>query len=292
MQIDLMSFEILEKDLEKLIDIALNEDLGSSNLDATSSAIISDNTIISANIVNRNPCRIAGLKIVEKVFKIVDEKLICTSNFKDKDDVSSNTNILKVHGRAKSILLAERTVLNLFQRMCSIATTTNKFVQVAQRPDLLILDTRKTTPGLRLIEKMAVSMGGGVNHRMGLYDAIMIKDNHLSIWESYEGKGINEAVTTARNKFPKLKIQIEVDQINQLKTVLNAKPDWILLDNMSVKDLKKSVILCRDICKTEASGGINLDTIKRISATGVDAVSIGALTHSPEFIDLGLDFTL
>jgi nicotinate-nucleotide pyrophosphorylase (carboxylating) len=154
----------------------------------------------------------------------------------------------------------------------------------------LVLDTRKTTPGLRLLEKIAVRAGGGKNHRFGLYDAVMIKDNHFSIFEKNNDFGILNAIKKVKLESPNLKIHVEVDSIRQLKIVLQDPPDWVLLDNMSIEDLGTCVKLCNNKCKTEASGDISLENIKNIAATGVDAVSIGSLTHSVKSVNLGLDF--
>ncbi|MCU0857705.1 MAG: carboxylating nicotinate-nucleotide diphosphorylase, partial [Pontiellaceae bacterium] len=185
--------------------------------------------------------------------------------------------------------VAERTALNFIQRMTGIATLTRRYVEEANNPDVQILDTRKTTPTLRRFEKYAVVCGGGTNHRYGLFDRILIKDNHLIHWVR-EGGTLAEAVTKSRKKYPGLPVEVEVDTIEQLKEVLVAKPDWILLDNMPPLKLRECVKLCAGICKTEASGGVTLKTIREISKTGVNAVSVGALTHSAPSADLALDF--
>jgi nicotinate-nucleotide pyrophosphorylase (carboxylating) len=173
--------------------------------------------------------------------------------------------------------------------MTGIATLTRRYVEQAANPAVQILDTRKTTPTLRSFEKYAVVCGGGTNHRYGLFDRVLIKDNHLEHWTG-GGHDLAGAVTQARQKYPGLLIEVEVDTIEQLRAVLPARPDWVLLDNMPPPVLRKCVKLCAGICKTEASGGVNLKTIRAISATGVDAVSVGALTHSAPSADLALDF--
>ena len=287
MQIDLMSNNL---DIQYIIDNALNEDLGLDRVDITTDALIEKTDIVNALISSRSGCIVAGLDIAKQVFQTIDERLEFKSFCSDGDSIESEKKLLQIRGSASSILKAERTALNLFQRMCGIATLTSNFLKASNRLDLLILDTRKTTPGLRIIEKLAVSIGGGTNHRMGLYDAVMIKDNHISIWSSKENKTLSDAVKTAKKLYPEYKIQVEVDTIDQLKEVIHAKPDWVLLDNMSIDQLRNAVTHCSGICKTEASGGITLKTIKDIADTGVDAVSIGALTHSVHSVDLGLDF--
>lgn len=289
MPIGLMSIKLNKTEIKSLIDKALYEDLGKNQLDATTNAVIDNSIEISAHIRTRQDCRIAGIQIVEQVFKRIDTDIKIDCYFKDGNDVKAGVSILKIFGSASSVLIGERTALNIFQRMCGIATLTSKFKKAANRSDLLILDTRKTTPGLRIIEKAAVEIGGGVNHRMGLYDSILIKDNHLSICHKYNGSDIKDVITLAKSKFPNLKLQVEVDTIEQLKSVVITNPDWVLLDNMCIEDLSKSVEICKGICKTEASGNINLNSIERVAATGVDAVSIGFLTHSVPSIDIGLD---
>ena len=204
----------------------------------------------------------------------------------DGSDAQPGDTLLTVSGTVTSILTAERTALNFLQRLCGVATLTRRFVEAANQPEVALLDTRKTTPGWRALEKAAVRSGGGTNHRMGLYDAIMIKDNHVALWG---GGTIADAVCTARARFPELKIEVEVDTLEQLEAVLPAEPDWVLLDNMTPETLQEAVKLCDGRCQTEASGGITLETIGAIAATGVDAVSVGALTHAAVAIDLGLD---
>ena len=271
--------------VEELIRCALVEDLGPEWLDATTVALASE-TQGAAQLRTREPCRVAGVEVAREVFLHVDEQLAVEIERPDGSDVLPGDTLLTVSGKVSAILTAERTALNFLQRLCGVATLTRTFVEAANRPEVALLDTRKTTPGWRALEKAAVVCGGGVNHRMGLYDAIMIKDNHLALWG---GGTIADAVRTAREKFPTIKIEVEVDTLEQLEAVLPAKPDWVLLDNMTPETLKKAVKLCDGHCQTEASGGITLETIGAIAATGVDAVSVGALTHAAAAVDLGLD---
>jgi len=173
--------------------------------------------------------------------------------------------------------------------MCATATLTRAFVAATKRYGTLILDTRKTTPGLRVFEKYAVTCGGGANHRMGLYDRVLMKDNHRKIWNDGELR-LDEAVVAARKAFPRLAVEVEVESLEQCRSALKAKPEWIMLDNMSVCDMKKCVKLCRGISKTEASGGITLERAKEVAATGVTAISLGCLTHSAGSVDLSLEW--
>ena len=277
--------ERVQENQRALIMHALEEDLGPERLDATTVALASE-AQGTAQLRTREPCRVAGVELAREVFHHVDEQVAVEIVLPDGSDAQPGDTLLTVSGKVTSILTAERTALNFLQRLCGVATLTRRFVEAVNRPEMALLDTRKTTPGWRALEKAAVVCGGGVNHRMGLYDAIMIKDNHVALWG---GGSIADAVRAARATFPALKIEVEVDTLEQLEAVLPAKPDWVLLDNMTPETLKKAVKLCDGRCQTEASGGITLETIGAIAATGVDAVSVGALTHAAAAIDLGLD---
>ena len=231
---------------------------------------------MAAQLSTRESCRVAGLDVVKTVFEMVDNQLDVKLFSQNGSDASEGEILMEVSGSASSILKAERTALNFAQRLCGIATLTRSFVDRVGLDGPMILDTRKTTrfTGIR---KAAVLCGGGYNHRMGLYDAVMIKDNHLAYWGN---RSIPDAIKTARKRFPNLKIQVEVDTIDQLKDAVLAKPDWVLLDNMSINELREAVSICQGVCKVEASGGITLDEVANIASTCVDAISIGALTHS------------
>ena len=176
------------------------------------------------------------------------------------------------------------------QRMCATATLTRKFVDATKRWKTQILDTRKTTPGLRVFEKYAVLCGGGSNHRFGMYDRILMKDNHRRLWKGGDPNRLDAAVVAARQAFPKLAVEVEVESLEECASALKANPEWIMLDNMSVADMKKCVKMCRGISKTEASGGITLDRAKEVAATGVTAISLGCLTHSAGSVDLSLEW--
>jgi len=277
-------------EVRESIRLALKEDLGDVGVDVTSESLVSADAMAEAHLVARQHCVIAGVEVAKKVFRQVNDTLKVDIHVSDGTIVDALTNVLTIRGSARSILTAERTALNFMQRMCGVATITDRFVKAADNPDVEILCTRKTPPLLRPFEKYAVRCGGGVNHRYGLFDAVLIKDNHLASWERTHGIGVGEAVAAARERYPDLKIEVEVDTIGQLKEALETKPDWVLLDNMPPPVLRECVALCEGICQTEASGGINLDTIYDIAHTGVDAISIGALTHSAPSIDLALDF--
>jgi len=283
--------DILEKpEVKDLIKLAIVEDLGAANVDVTSDSLVPPEEIAEAHMVAREACRLAGTTVAAEVFRQVNPELEYEICVPDGSVVEKGTTVLVIKGSAQSILTAERTALNFIQRMSGVATVTAEYVEAAGNPDVMLLDTRKTTPALRPFEKYSVLCGGGTNHRYGLFDAVLIKDNHLASWAKKHGTGVGKAVAAARAKYPDLKIEVEVDTVEQLKEALTTQPDWVLLDNMPPLVLRECVELCKGICKTEASGGINLDTIRDIAQTGVDAISVGALTHSAPSIDLGLDF--
>ena len=277
-------------EVRESIKLALREDLGDVGVDVTSESLVSPEAMAEAHLVAREKCVIAGVAVAKEVFLQVNPDLEVEEQVADGSPVEAGTNIMTICGSARSILTAERTALNFIQRMCGVATITAQFVKAADNPEVDILCTRKTTPLLRPFEKYALRCGGGVNHRYGLFDAVLIKDNHLASWERTHGIGVGEAVAAARARYPELKIEVEVDTIEQLKEAIETRPDWVLLDNMPPPVLRECVALCKGICRTEASGGINLNTINAIAHTGVDALSVGALTHSVPSIDLALDF--
>lgn len=283
-----ISFD-LEKDpqVRALLRMALEEDLGTAG-DVTSRALMPD---ASATVVMcaREACVLSGLGLAGAVFREVEPRLKVELLSRDGQAVEEGTELMEISGPALGILSGERTALNFVQRLSGIATQTRRYVDLVADLGTQILDTRKTTPGWRLLEKYAVHCGGGVNHRAGLYDQILIKDNHLAHWRRSTGKSIAEAVEAARAAAPGLLVEVEADTLPQVKRLLEARPDWILLDNMSFFEMEQAVELCRGICKTEASGGITLDTLRGVAETGVDAISVGALTHSVRAVDIGLD---
>lgn len=273
--------------VQSLIAAALREDLGSAG-DVTSKALMPE-ARLAVHMVAREECTPAGLKLAAAVFQNVDASLQVTELARDGDRVEPGEDLLRIEGSALGILSAERTALNFVQRLTGIATLTRRYVDVVEDLGTQILDTRKTTPGWRILEKYAVHCGGGVNHRAGLYDQILIKDNHLAHWRRTSGKGIAEAVARARESAPGLLVEVEADTVPQVKKLLEARPDWILLDNMTFAEMEACVEMCRGISKTEASGGITLQTLRGVAETGVDAVSVGALTHSVRAVDIALD---
>lgn len=282
---DILSFP----DVSLRIREALAEDLGPDNLDATSYGLVPRGETATAHLIARQEGILAGGPVAAEVFRQVDASLKIEQKKADGMKVRPGDVVLTLSGSARAMLVAERTALNFIQRMTGIATMTRRYVEEANNPNVLILDTRKTTPTLRRFEKYSVVCGGGTNHRYGLFDRVLIKDNHLAHW-TREGNTLAGAVKESRKKYPGLLVEVEVDTIEQLKEVLVAKPDWVLLDNMPPLKLRECVKLCEGICKTEASGGVNLETIREIAKTGVNAVSVGALTHSAPSADLALDF--
>lgn len=281
-----------------VVRFALDEDLGNAErlsskwCDATSVALVDPKIVATGQIYAKgNGCTVAGTTVARAIFKAVDPKVKVSILKCDGSTVRPLEPILVFRGKACSILAAERTALNFMQRMSATATLTRKFAEATKKYGTLILDTRKTTPGLRVFEKYAVACGGGSNHRMGLYDRVLMKDNHRKIWNDHELR-LDEAVVAARKRFPKLAVEVEVESLEQCASALKAKPEWIMLDNMSVADMKRCVRLCRGISKTEASGGITLDRAKAVAATGVTAISLGCLTHSAGSVDLSLEWKI
>ena len=280
------------------VRLALDEDLADAAdaratrwLDATSEALVDPDVVATGEIYAKGTgCVVAGATVAKAVMKAVDPKIKVTILKPDGSVVKPKEPILAFRGKARSILAAERTALNFMQRMCATATLARKFVDAVKKYGTMILDTRKTTPGLRVFEKYAVTCGGGTNHRMGMYDRVLMKDNHRRLWKGGDPDELDQAVVAARRRFPKLDVEVEVESLRECESALKAKPEWIMLDNMSCADMKKCVKLCKGISKTEASGGITLDRAKEVAATGVTAISLGCLTHSQGSIDLTLEW--
>ena len=280
------------------VRLALDEDLADAAdsrrtawCDATSEALVDPDAVAVGEIYPKGAgCVVAGATVAKAVMKAVDPKVKVTILKPDGSTVRPGESILTFRGKARSILAAERTALTFMQRMCATATLTKKFVDATKRYGTLILDTRKTTPGLRVFEKYAVLCGGGTNHRMGMYDRVLMKDNHRRLWKGGNPDELDQAVVAARKKFPKLAVEVEVESLRECASALKAKPEWIMLDNMSIPDMKKCVRMCRGISKTEASGGITLERAKEVAATGVTAISLGCLTHSAGSVDLSLEW--
>ena len=278
------------------VRLALDEDLAdaldarkSKWCDATSEALVDPKAVATGEIYAKGTgCVVAGATVAKAVMKAVDPKIKVVIHKPDGSVVKPKEPILSFRGKARSILAAERTALNFMQRMCATATLARKFVDATKRYGTLILDTRKTTPGLRVFEKYAVLCGGGTNHRLGMYDRVLMKDNHRRLWKGGNPDELDQAVVAARRKFPKLAVEVEVESLRECASALKAKPEWIMLDNMSCADMKKCVKLCKGISKTEASGGITEQTLRAYAETGVDFISVGALTHHIKSLDLSL----
>lgn len=270
---------------EDVVELALEEDLGTAG-DLTSEATIDPAATAVANFRTRRPGVIAGLGVAGYVFSVVDDSIRFDARVEDGARVDRNTVIAVVEGSARSILSAERTALNFLARMSGVATQTALLVDAVEGTGARIADTRKTMPGLRALDKYSVRMGGGSNHRFGLHDAVMIKDNHIASVGS-----ITKAVDAARARVGHtVSVEVEVENLRQLEEVLGTDTDIVLLDNMSPMDLAEAVRMVDGEMTTEASGGITLDNAREIAETGVDVISVGWITHSAPQLDIGLDF--
>ena len=275
----------LEPELvQALVDLAISEDL-MGGTDVTSLATIPEIQISELDLVTRSPGVIAGINIAALVFlSVASKKMDIELCVEDGKKVDANTCLLTAKGSTIELLTAERTALNFLGHLSGIATTTNKWVNEISGTNAKVRDTRKTTPGLRLLEKYAVKAGGGTNHRMSLNDQALIKDNHIVASGS-----IKSAVEKVKDKFPELDFEIEVDNLDQLNEALAVNAKLILLDNFNIEDLKKAVVTVNKKAKLEASGGITLENARKIAETGVDFLAVGALTHSAPVLDIGGD---
>lgn len=275
-----------------LIQLALDEDLGVAG-DITSKTVIPIQYQGKAVMVARVMGVLAGVETVEMVCQAVDPGLIVQLDLQDGARLQKGDKIATIIGPLRSLLAAERTALNFIQHLCGIASLSSNYVELVKHTNCKVLDTRKTLPGWRLLSKYAVACGGGTNHRIGLYDAVMIKDNHLAGLREHQTP-LSEAVRLANEAWKgKAKVEVEVDNLVQLKEALAAMPDIVLLDNMKPAMLKEAVLLRNQLqprVMLEASGGINLETVAEVAATGVDYVSVGALTHSAPALDIALDY--
>jgi len=274
-------------EIRRVVQVALEEDIGSG--DITTLAAIPPAANAKAVMLAREPMVVAGLPVAEAVFREVSSDLNFTRTATDGDHVKPGQPLLHIAGPARAILTAERVALNFTQRLSGIATLTSRFVDAIQGTRAQILDTRKTTPGLRRLEKYAVTCGGGHNHRLGLFDQVLIKDNHLAALQNTSTNPIAAAVKCARDQYPKQRIEVEADTLEQVEQALAAGADIVLLDNMNLVQLRVAVQHARGRAKTEASGGVNLGTVRQIAETGVDYISVGALTHSARAVDIALE---
>ena len=266
--------------IKNTVRLALNEDLYPSG-DITSN-LISSNKIIKAKLISNQEAIIAGLLFAKHAFKLIDSKIKFIVKKKDGSFVKKNTLIATIQGNAKNILIAERVALNFLSHISGIATETNKFVKLAGKKTKICC-TRKTIPNTRVIQKYAVKLGGGVNHRFNLSDEFLIKDNHIASSNLYDL--VKLAVKNKKGK----KITVEVDNLNQLKSIMGLKFNTVLFDNMSIKNLKAGIKIAKKSYETEASGNINLKTVKSVAKTGVNRISVGSITHSAKAVDLKLE---
>ncbi len=276
-------FPLNTSEIEAFIDSAFAEDIATG--DVTAETVIPETAMLSASMNAREDMVVAGLPLVSPIFKRLD--LDCTFKFsaKDGDKLVAGSNILTVHGKARALLSAERTALNIVQHLSGIATLTREYVDTIEGTDAKLLDTRKTIPGLRKLGKYATAMGGAQNHRMGLYDAVMIKDNHIAVAGSVQ-KALAGPKASGRTD-----IQVECDTLEQVKEAVEAGANSLLLDNMPPATLTKALKIVNGRINCEASGGVNLTTIRAIAETGVHYISVGRLTQSAPAVDIGLDFT-
>lgn len=275
-------------EVSRAVREALAEDIGAG--DATTLATVPDGAMSRAVLRAREPLVVAGLDFAETAFLQLASQVEIQRLIADGGRAAAGAPLLSISGPSRSLLTAERVALNFIQRLSGVATLAARFVEAVRGTKAQILDTRKTTPGWRRFEKYAVACGGGRNHRFGLFDMVLIKDNHLAALKDAEPNPVAAAVAKAKACYPDLTIEIEADTLDQVRQALEAGADLILLDNMSLQELRTAVGMCGGRAKTEASGGVNLSTVRGIAETGVDFVSVGALTHSAPAVDVGLDF--
>jgi nicotinate-nucleotide pyrophosphorylase (carboxylating) len=278
---------LLQDPLTTLIQAAIAEDVGTGDL--TSIYFVAASSTSAAQVVAREPGVVSGIEIAARVFREINPNLDVRPLLQDGDSFAKGGVLMRIAGSTRSILTAERTALNFLQRLCGIATLTRTYVEAVKPHPVQIWDTRKTTPGWRLIEKAAVKAGGGTNHRLGLYDHVMVKDNHLAAHPALEA--LQAAIEHVRADHPMARVQLEADTLDQVRGFLTLRGvDMLLLDNMPPDMLREAVAMNKGRLWLEASGGITLATIKEVAATGINAISVGALTHSARALDLGLDF--
>ncbi len=281
-------FTLTEEEIRTAVGAALREDVGPG--DVTTLACIPPEATAVATMNAREELTLAGLAFAEAAFLDLSPNLSLERLAQDGETVRPGTAVLRMAGGARALLTAERVALNFVQRLSGVATATARFVAAVAGTPARILDTRKTTPGWRRFEKYAVACGGGTNHRFGLHDLVLIKDNHLAALAGELPNPVAAAVSRARTLWPKLRVEVEADTLDQVRLAADAGADIILLDNMSPHQLRAAVNLVAGRAQTEASGGVNLETVRAIADSGVDFISVGAITHSARAVDLGLDF--
>ena len=280
--------KLTTREIRAAVKSALSEDIGGG--DVTTPATVPKTLTFKTVMRAREPLVVAGIGFAETAFRELSPKIKIKKLARDGQKVAAGKILLKISGPARAILTAERVALNFVQRLSGVATLTSQFVGAVKGTRAKILDTRKTTPGWRRFEKYAVACGGGKNHRLGLFDMVLIKDNHLAALRNEKPNAVAAAVLRVRKKFPKLKVEVEADTLGQVEQAVIARANFILLDNMDLKQLRQAVKIVNCRSKTEASGGVNLKTVRAIAKTGVDFISVGALTHSARAVDIGLDF--
>lgn len=272
-----------DKLIDQLINLAIEEDIASG--DVTTNSIIPAHSRAIAEMKMKADGVISGLKVIRRVYERFEKDIVWTPLVKDGDTVQKGDIILRIEASYRCLLLGERLSLNILQRMSGIATETAKYVKELAGTHTQLLDTRKTAPGLRILDKMAVKDGGGTNHRMGLYDMAMIKDNHIKV-----AGGIPNAVKAVRANLPAgIKIEVETTKLEEVKEALEAKADIIMLDNMGTITMSEAVKMIHGQAKTEASGNMSIPRLKEVAATGVDFISVGALTHSVTALDISMN---
>lgn len=279
----------MQNEILEIIKCAIEEDVKTG--DITTIAAIPESVICKGEFIVKQNGIIAGLTIAKDVFNYIDESLEFTTFAMDGESVTKGKVAAIVSGKAISVLTAERTALNFMQRMSGIATLSNQYQSIINHTKAKIIDTRKTVPGLRTLDKMAVKMGGCENHRIGLYDMFLIKDNHIAAAGSITNAIKRCKEYNLRNS-TQFKIEVETENIEQVREALGCGVDVIMLDNFEVPKMKEAVVLIDGKCKVEASGGINLESVKAIAETGVDFISVGALTHSVKALDISLEITI
>jgi nicotinate-nucleotide pyrophosphorylase (carboxylating) len=268
-----------------IIDRALQEDIGTS--DVTTQSILVPGLLLGGEFVGKEMGVIAGLKVAKLVFQRVDERVAMSCLARDGDVVEPGQTLARIEGPGSAILSGERVALNFLQRMSGIATMARRYVEAVRGTKAVILDTRKTAPGLRVLDKLAVRLGGAQNHRLGLYDMVLIKDNHIAA-----AGGLGQAMERVRKAASKdLAIEVEVTSLSQLEEALAGEPDRIMLDNMTLGQMRRAVDVAGGRVELEASGNVTLDNVAEIAATGVDFISVGALTHSVRALDISLEIT-
>ncbi|MCD6460574.1 carboxylating nicotinate-nucleotide diphosphorylase [bacterium] len=283
-------YRIDKKKLKELVELSLKEDIGAG--DITTQISVSDDIQAIGKIIAKQDIVIAGIPVVKEVFSRIDKNLSVKILKDDGQKAAAGEYFLLIEGKANSLLKGERLALNFLQRLSAVATLTYKYVKAVKGTNAVILDTRKTTPGLRFLEKYAVSVGGGTNHRSGLYDQFLFKDNHIASSMKNFKNDIKNIVRKARDYKPDALVEVEVDTLSQLKDVIPAEPDIILLDNFSMDDLREAVKMKPENILFEASGEITLESVTQTAECGVDRISVGAITHSAQAVDISMDIEL